>query len=493
MIEVIKFLVIAIYLLTACMLMFYGLNSYVMMFLFKRGMHKATIKRKGVIESFDYNNTKLFPPVTTQIPVFNEYNVVERVIRSSCEMDYPEGLHEIQILDDSNDETVQLIDKITHELSKKGHKITVIRREGRKGYKAGALAHGMTMAFGEFFAIFDADFVPPKDYLLKTIPFFLDEKKLGLVQARWGHLNRKSSLLTRAQSIGIDGHFMIEQSARNWGGLFMNFNGTAGVWRKEAIIDGGGWQWDTLTEDMDLSYRVQFKEWQTLYVPDLIVPAEIPEDINAFKSQQFRWAKGSVETAIKLFPSICRMKISLFKKVEAFFHLTHYFVHPLMVILAILSLPFMTLIEKGPGPFLLSIIAVILLFSMSAPSALYIMSQRQVYKNWINRILCLPVLVIIGTGIAVSNSRAVFEAIIGKKSGFIRTPKKGDVLQKKYKVVLPVSALIEIALGCYCLISFIAYMVYGKYLISPFLVIYTVGFLFTGFLTIAHVRSGASE
>ncbi len=492
MFEIIKLLIITIYFLTACTLMLYGLNSYVMMFLYKSGLKKAAIKRKDIIDSFDYNNTKLYPAVTTQIPVFNEYNVAERIIRSACEIDYPEGLHEIQILDDSNDETVHLIDDIVNELSDKGHKITAIRRKDRTGYKAGALAHGMTTASGEFIAVFDADFVPPADYLLKTIPFFLDDENLGLVQARWGHLNRKYSLLTRAQSIGIDGHFMIEQSARNWGGLYMNFNGTAGIWRKESIVDGGGWQWDTLTEDMDLSYRVQFQGWQTLYIPDLIVPAEIPEDINAFKSQQFRWAKGSVETAIKLAPSILRMKVPVFKKVEAFFHLTHYFVHPLMLILAVLALPVMTLIEKGPGPFLFSIIAVILLFSMSAPSALYIMSQRAAYTNWISRILWLPVLIVVGTGIAVSNSRAVFEAVIGKKSGFIRTPKKGDIQQKSYKADLPVSAFIEIALGCYCTISFIAYMSYGKYLIGPFLAIYAAGFLFTGCLTIAHIRGGAS-
>ncbi len=474
------------------MLMFYGLNAYVMMVLYKRGLQKATIKRRDIIESFNYNSIKLYPVVTTQIPVFNEYNVVERIIRAACEIDYPEGLHEIQILDDSNDETVQLIDNIVNELAEKGHKITAIRRNVRTGYKAGALAHGMTTASGEFVAVFDADFVPPKDYLLKPIPFFLDDDNLVLVQARWGHLNRKYSLLTRAQSLGIDGHFMIEQSARNWGGLYMNFNGTAGIWRKESIIDGGGWQWDTLTEDMDLSYRVQFKGWQTLYIPDLIVPAEIPEDINAFKSQQFRWAKGSVETAIKLAPLIIKLKVPVFKKVEAFFHLTHYFVHPLMLILAVLALPVMTLIEKGPGPFLFSIIAVILLFSMSAPSALYIVSQRAAYSNWIPRILWLPFLIVIGTGIAVSNSRAVFEAIIGKKSGFIRTPKKGDIQQKSYKADLPVSAFIEIALGCYCTISFIAYMSYGKYLVGPFLAIYSAGFLFTGYLTIAHIRGGAS-
>ncbi len=473
------------------MLMLYGLNSYVMIFLYKKGFKKAAIKRRDILDSFDfYKNSDRLPFVTTQIPVFNEYNVAERIIRYVCDMKYPKGRHEIQVLDDSNDETIQLINSIADELSGKGYQIKVIRRKDRTGFKAGALAEGMKTAKGEFIAVFDADFVPPGDYLLKTIPFFLDDKNLGLVQARWGHLNRKSSLLTRAQSLGIDGHFMIEQSARNWGGLFMNFNGTAGIWRKEAIIDGGGWEWDTLTEDMDLSYRVQFKGWETIYLPDLIVPAEIPEDINAFKSQQFRWAKGSVETAIKLFPSLLRMEIPLFKKIEAFFHLTHYFVHPFMLILAIFALPVMILLENGPGPILFFLLAVILFLSMSAPSSLYIMSQKAAYKNWISRILWIPVLIVIGTGIAISNSRAVFEAVIGKKSDFIRTPKKGDSQQKIYKAVLPVSALVEIAVGIYCTFSFAAYISHEKYLICPFLAIYAAGFLCTGFLTLLHLRSG---
>lgn len=493
MLEFFKIVIIAVYLLAAFMLLLYGLNAYVMMFLHRNGRHGAAVLRRQTIESFDYGKTDRFPFVTTQIPVFNEYNVAERIIRSACDIDYPEGLHEIQILDDSTDETASLIDRIVTELSDKGHTISVIRRPDRTGYKAGALAYGMEQAKGEFIAVFDADFVPPEDFLLKTIPFFLTQNRLGLVQARWGHLNRKFSPLTRAQSIGIDGHFMIEQSARNWGGLYMNFNGTAGVWRKEAISDGGGWQWDTLTEDMDLSYRVQFKGWETLYIPDLVVPAEIPEDINAFKSQQFRWAKGSVETAIKLFPSIIRNKEPLFKKVEAFFHLTHYFVHPIMLTLAILALPVMAILKNGPGPFLFFFIAVILLFSMSAPSALYIMSQRAAYKNWGSHIIWLPVLIVFGTGIAVSNSRAVFEALIGKKSGFIRTPKRGDRVQKSYRADLPVSALVEIGLGCYCTVSFVAYMHYGKYLVGPFLAIYAAGFLSTGLLTLAHVRGGASD
>ena len=488
MIEILKFTLISIYLFCALSLMLYGLNAYVMMFLYKSHAKEAHLKKDEILDAFIRSKPEVLPKVTTQIPIYNEFNVAERVIRAACAMEYPDGNHEIQILDDSNDETKDIVDSVVTELIEKGHNIKVIRRKDRTGFKAGALAHGMETANGFFIAVFDADFVPQNDYLLKTIPFFLADEGLGLVQARWGHLNYKKSMLTRVQSIGIDGHFMIEQSARNWGNLFMNFNGTAGVWRKEAITDGGGWQWDTLTEDMDLSYRVQFKGWGTCYLPDLVVPAEIPEDINAFKSQQFRWAKGSIETAIKLFPTLIKMDISFFKKIEAFFHLTHYMVHPLMLTLAVLALPVMTLLDSLPGPLLFSSIAIVLLFSMSAPSALYIMSQRVAYKNWASRLIYLPALVVLGTGIALSNTRAVFEAVVGKKSGFIRTPKRGDAHTKIYRAKLPVSAILEILLGIYCSVSFVAYIYHGKYLVGPFLAIYAAAFLSTGFLTIFHLR-----
>jgi cellulose synthase/poly-beta-1,6-N-acetylglucosamine synthase-like glycosyltransferase len=364
--------------------------------------------------------------------------------------------------------------------------ISCIRRNNRKGFKAGALYYGMSRCKGEFLAIFDADFVPPVDFLVKSIPFFLNNDELGLVQARWGHLNRRHSLLTRAQSIGIDGHFMIEQSARNGGGLYMNFNGTAGTFRKQAIIDGGGWQWDTLTEDMDLSYRIQFAGWKTQYLPELVVPAELPEDIRAFKSQQFRWAKGSIETALKLFPAIAKSPIPWFQKLQAYFHLTHYLVHPMMIILALLALPVMKAIDKGPGPILFSILALILLFSMIAPSALYMVSQRASYKNWFSRIIFLPILTIVGTGIALSNTRAVIEAVIGYRTEFVRTPKKGDAQVKKYAYKLPVSALLELALGLYCMFSFHMYLLDERYIVGPFIDIYAAGFLFTGVMTLIH-------
>jgi cellulose synthase/poly-beta-1,6-N-acetylglucosamine synthase-like glycosyltransferase len=465
--------------------MVYGLNSYVMVFLFRRGKGKAGEMRRRVLASFDPGKADL-PMVTTQIPLYNEYNVAERVIRAVCAITYPGEKHYIQVLDDSDDETSDLVDGLVDFYSKKGHAITCIRRNRRTGFKAGALQEGLSRASGEFVAIFDADFVPPQDFLFKTIPFFLENKALGLVQARWGHHNAGASRLTRAQALGIDGHFMVEQAARNFSGLFMNFNGTAGIFRTSAILDAGGWQCDTLTEDMDLSYRMQLAGWEALYTPDLVIPGEIPEDVRAFRSQQYRWAKGSMETAIKLLPAVFRSKIPRFMKIQAFFHMTHYMVHPLMLISALLALPVMQAARGGRGfaPFLYTFLALVFVLSMSAPSVLYLAARQEEGDRWSQTLRVLPWLMVIGTGIAVSNSRAVVEALLGRKTGFVRTPKKGDQVKKTYKIRLPVMSLFELVLGIYCLYSFFMYLHCGRYLVGPFLAIYAAGFLFTAYLTL---------
>ena len=487
MMKLLSDLIIAVYFFAAGALSLYGLNCYIMVYLFHRRFKEAQIYREKIMSSFKRRNVQGdLPTVTTQIAVYNEFNVIERMLRAASQMVYPEGKHEIQVLDDSTDETRSLIDRIVAGLRLLGHDIRVVRRFGREGYKAGALKVGLESAKGDFISVFDADFVPPPDYLLRTVPFFLSNDKLGLVQTRWGHLNRERSLLTRVQSIGIDGHFMIEQSARSWNGLYMNFNGTAGLWRKSAIIDGGGWQADTLTEDMDLSYRVQFAGWQTIYLPDVVVPGEIPEDVNAFKSQQFRWAKGSIQTAIKLFPRLLNARVHGFKKIQAVFHLTHYLVHPMMLTLAVLALPVLLTLKVKFAPLMFTVIAAALGLSMVAPSTLYTASQRAAYPDWLHRILFLPVLVAVGVGLALSNSRAVFEAIFGIKSEFVRTPKRGDHEIKKYRLRAPWTAVIEILLGSYCLWSLTVYLSAGKYLIGPFLAVYAAGFLFVGLLTLFH-------
>lgn len=476
---------IAIYLFASLSLMLYGLNCYVMVFLFMKGEKNAAEMRRRILDPFDPEKVVL-PKITTQIPLYNEYNVAERVVRSVCAMTYPKDKHEIQVLDDSDDETADLVDELVRQYAQKGYQITCIRRENREGFKAGALQTSLDSAGGEYVAIFDADFVPPQDFLLKTVPFFLDGNSLGLVQARWGHLNPDVSMLTRAQSLGIDGHFMVEQAARNFNHLYMNFNGTAGIFRKSAIIDGGGWQCDTLTEDMDLSYRIQLAGWEALYNPDLVVPGEIPEDIRAFKSQQFRWAKGSIETAMKLLPSVFRSNVSLFKKVQAFFHMTHYMIHPLMLIVAVLAFPVIRVVQQDMAPLAFFCLALLLLFSLSAPSILYIVARHVAGGRPIHTLRVIPFLMITGTGIALSNSRAVMEALLGYKTGFIRTPKRGDRTTKNYQVKLPVSSFLELTLGVYCLFSFFIYIDSGRYLVGPFLAVYASGFLSTGVLTMYH-------
>ena len=319
-----------VYVIAGIGLVIYGFSCYYSIYLFLKNSRTTRLSdRKKILQFYREHSMDDLPQVTTQLPVFNEANCVERLLEAVCAIDYPKDKHEIQVLDDSTDECYEVAKKKVAELAAKGYDIKLIHRTNRSEFKAGALKEAMEVAKGEFLAIFDADFVPEKDFLLKTIPYLVMDEQIGLVQGRWGHLNRTESGLTLAQSIGIDGHFVVEQSARSWGKLFMNFNGTAGVWRKQAIY-GGGWEGDTLTEDMDLSYRSQLAGWKMKFVFDVIVPAELPNDINAFKAQQFRWAKGSIQTAIKILPRVLKAKVPLRVKIGAILHTTHYSIHPCM-------------------------------------------------------------------------------------------------------------------------------------------------------------------
>ncbi len=488
-------IILVFYCPAALWLFLYGMNNYYMIYLFLRKIKKETSQNTEFLKRFwsTHNKDKL-PKITTQLPIYNERHVVERLIKAIVNIDYPKDLHEIQVLDDSNDETKSMVSDLVNKYREAGFNIKHVVRKDRNGFKAGALNLGLEKAEGEFLAIFDADFVPDRDFLYKTIPFFYERPKVALVQTRWGHINRNYSLLTIAQSIGMDGHFIIEQGARAWNGLYMNFNGTAGIWRREAIIDAGGWHFDTLTEDLDLSYRAQLKGWNTKFLFDVVVPSELPVDINAYKSQQHRWAKGSIQTAKKLLPQVFRTNDGLIKKAEAFIHLNQYVVHPMMIILALLSFPLILLLKvqiTNISVSLTMIIFICLIFMGAfAPTFLYIVSQKQGYKDWRKRCLFIPVLMVIGCGIAINNTKAVLEALLNIKSDFIRTPKYGvikrgrNILVKNYSLPLQAFFVSEILLSVYCFIGFMQYTSNKKFVFGPFLLMYAVGFFYVGTLSL---------
>lgn len=485
-------LILILYCVAVGVLILYGINCHVMVHLFKRVLGRREEEDRGLLWRF-YGKVGVqeLPVVTSQLPIYNELNVAERVIDAVAAFEYPEGKHEIQVLDDSTDETREIVGRKVEELRARGVQIEHIRRSSREGYKGGALRYGLQKARGEFLAIFDADFVPPHDFLLRTIPFFVTEPRLGLVQGRWGYLNRSESLVTRLQSIGMNGHFVVEQSARNWNDLFMNFNGTGGVFRKRAILEAGNWQDETLTEDLDLSYRMQLAGWKCRYLIDVVAPAEIPTDINAFKSQQFRWAKGSIQTAIKLLPRVWRSDHKAFKKLQATLHLTHYFVHPMMAYLAIMALPLLVMKRFDLPPPMYAILGSFLFLSCTGPSRLYWTAEKYINRGWTKQMLYLPFLICFGCGVAINNSRAVFEAIWGKRSEFVRTPKKGQMEKKRYSPVVNFLFLFEIMAGLWCLLGMVVYFSVRQYLVGHFLLMYAIGFLYVGSMSFLHQKRRA--
>lgn len=465
------------------LLLLYGLNSLVMVILFLRRFNSRSLEQQKWLEG---NSPSHWPKVTTQIPVYNEANVVCRVMDAACAMDYPEGHHSIQILDDSTDRTSELIDQRVSFHRSKGVDIKVIRRKNRQGFKAGALHSAQSEAGGELLALFDADFVPEQDFLLKTVPFMVANPRLGFLQARWEHLNRSSNWLTRAQALGIDGHFMVEQAGRCWNGLYLNFNGTAGLWRKEAIEDAGGWSWDTLTEDMDLSYRTQLAGWGAEYLPWVSVSAELPEDINAFKSQQFRWAKGSIQTALKILPKVWEKEGFNFRFIQAFLHMTHYLIHPLMVIMAISSWFLLNSWEQIPQG-ITSLFLAAIVISMISTNSLYWVSQWKLGASKWSTLKTMPGLMLLGVGIAINNSRAVLQAIRRKESEFVRTPKRGSEVSVVYRVSIPIVVSLEILMGLLCLYAIWDHNMTGSWF-HPFLMLYAVGFSLVGWTTLFHAN-----
>lgn len=477
----------------ALWLFLYGINNYYMVYLFLRKNKKESLQNREFLSQFWLTHTMNdLPTVTTQLPIYNERYVVKRLIDAVVNIDYPKELHEIQVLDDSRDETKEIAAGLVDKYRAMGFNIKHITRENRGGFKAGALNEGLQRAEGEFIAIFDADFVPDKEFLYKTIPFFYEKEKIALVQTRWGHMNSNYSLLTMAQSIGMDGHFIIEQAARSWNGLYMNFNGTAGIWRKEAIIDAGNWQSDTLTEDLDLSYRAQLKGWKTKYLSDVVTPSELPVDANAYKSQQYRWAKGSIQTAKKILPHLIRSNDSLIKKIQAIIHLTQYMVHPMMSILAVFSLPMAYVLksEKIVYSPVMALLLICLFLGVCAPTFLYIVSIKSGYQRWWKKTLFIPALMCVGTGVTLNNTKAVIEALLNLKSEFIRTPKYGitnrcgTYMKKKYTLERKYLFIFEILLGFYCIIGFLYYTSNNRFIFGPFLLLYAAGFLYTGILSL---------
>jgi cellulose synthase/poly-beta-1,6-N-acetylglucosamine synthase-like glycosyltransferase len=492
MTESLQIVWLVIYLFALVSLFTYGMNCYLLMICYRLKRSKA-LRQHAEINKIFYRDhpVKNWPRITIQLPIFNERYVVERLIESVCRFDYPRDLLEIQLLDDSTDDTVDMARTLASQIKDQGFDIQYIHRDNRIGFKAGALKEGLKTASGELVGIFDADFIPHPGFLKETVPYFTDPE-VGMIQTRWGHINSDYSLLTRAQSIGIDGHFGVEQAARAWSGFFMNFNGTAGIWRKKTIEDAGGWQADTLTEDLDLSYRAQLRGWKLKFVADVVCPAEVPVTITAFKSQQFRWAKGSIQTAKKNLGKLFKSDIPLLVKIQAFLHLTHYMVHPMMLLVVLTSVPMLYAQWFFKNLSFPIMIFTLLCLATFGPSSMYLFSQRILYHNWKTRIKFLPFLMCLGTGIAVNNTRAVLEAFLNIKSDFVRTPKYGIKKQKDtwrgkgYSIPLSAISILEFLLGIYSLTGLLMFLFVSKYLVSPFLLIYTTGFFYVFFLSVKH-------
>jgi len=447
----------------------YGLNTIVLAALYLR--HRREVPTPPQVDR------EALPPVTVQVPIFNERAVITRAIDAVAALDYPRDRLQIQILDDSTDDTTRLARQRAAFHRRRGVDIRVLRRSDRQGYKAGALAWGLERARGEYVAIFDADFRPHEDFLLRTVPHFVSRPRLGLVQTRWSHLNAESSPFTRAQAMAFDGHFVVEQTARDRSGLLMNFNGTAGVWRTACIEESGGWTARTLSEDLDLSYRAQLAGWQTLYLPTVDAPAELPPQIAAFKRQQARWTQGSVQTFRKLIrPIVGSSRLTIVQKGMAVLHLSGYLAHALMILFLLVSLPMLTL---GVAPLALGNVG---LLAGLGPPLVYVLSQRWLHRNWARRLAALPLLILVGIGIAWNNAVACWRGLTRWGGTFARTPKfcvegrAGRWLDSAYRLGVDRSVFGEAALAAYALIAAIIAHQAGRYGMVPFLVLYAAAF-----------------
>lgn len=431
-----------------------------------------------------------WPTVTVQLPIFNEPHVVQRLLDAVASLDYAHELIEVQVLDDSTDDTFAQVAARVAELSAGGLNIVHVNRRDRQGYKAGALAAGLRRAHGEFICIFDADFVPPSDFLKRVLPHF-DAPDIGMVQARWDHLNRDYSLLTKIQALLLDAHFAVEQAARHGSGRFFNFNGTAGIWRRAAIEQAGGWQHDTLTEDLDLSYRAQLCGWRFCYVDCPAAPAELPVSIMAFKTQQHRWTKGAVQTARKLLRRLWTSPVPLRVKLEATFHMTANFAYPLMIALSVLVVPTMV-VRQARGLWWFTWLDVpILLFASGSASVFFLLAQHEVGRIWWREVVRLPALMALGIGISLNNTVAVVQGMCGPPGEFVRTPKHAvvHVGQRWNPAALGVRAgwLVIVETGCalYFTAAAVLAVVLGLWTFLPFVMLFQAGYSYTAALSLA--------
>jgi len=469
----------------------YGVHRYILVYLYYKHRDKQTTEPPAYFEEL--------PRLTVQLPIFNEQYVVERLLENICRLKYPREKLDIQVLDDSTDETVEVARGVVEQFAAVGHPITYHHRTNREGFKAGALEEGLKSARGEFVAIFDADFTPPEDFLLRIIHHFTDPT-IGMVQTRWTHINRGYSMLTNVEAILLDGHFVLEHSGRARAGVFFNFNGTAGLWRRVAIEQGGGWQHDTLTEDTDLSYRVQLEGWKFIYRQDVECPAELPVEMTAFKTQQARWAKGLVQTGKKILPRVLKSDAPLHTKIEAWYHLTANISYPLMIVLSTLLMPAM-IIRFYQGWFqMLYIDLPLFMASTFSVSSFYLVSQRELFpRQWWRTFLYLPVLMALGIGLTITNTKAVLEALAGKQSAFARTPKyrvesnKDRVRTKKYRKRLGWIPWAEMLIGTYFAFTVVYAIQNDNYLTVPFLLLFVFGYWCTGLMSLLQGRfSGLS-
>ena len=474
-------LILILYIFSLTILLLFSSHGFVMLF------YNNKFKRRDFSES-SIDTSKI---VTIQLPLFNEMNVAERLINAVCKIDYPKKNLEIQVLDDSTDETTQIVSDLIKLKKSHGFNIKHIQRDNRVGYKAGALKEGLQKTNGEFIAIFDADFIPPRNFLQKTLPRF-HSKNIGMVQTRWEHLNEMNSLLTKVQAFALNGHFVIEQEVRNKSGFFINFNGTGGIWRKECIEDSGNWQADTLTEDLDLSFRAQMKGWSFIYLKDVTTPAELPSEISSLKTQQFRWTKGAIETAKKLLPTIWNSNLNFKTKLYSTFHLTNNLVFPFVLLTGLLNVPLLFIKNGGEFNTVINFMSLFILAFIST-FLLYILAQKNIHRDWIKRGLIFPIFVSGSMGMAINNSRAVLEGLLNRKSEFVRTPKfssGADIHnQKKYLSTPKISfqLMLEILFTIYSFAGVLIAIYFLEITAIPFHLMFFIGFFSVSALSLKQV------